>query len=302
MLWAMLASAWANCPNGPTSTVGIQRLVEAAEFALVDLDDAGLRSNRDAAVGTVLCLGELVHPPHAAAFLRLEGTFAFVNGNEPFALDAFRSALTVQPEFQLKAALAPAGGPLANLYLQARNDPPTMWALPQPGKALFVNGVSTTHAPRGLSIIQVVEPSGQVGWTGIVTGPDDLPPWFVSTAPQPVQPQPPGPQVAITPLPAPVPSPQPFLPDPLDEDRAPSGAKVPLLSTAGLLAASAGALFAGSAITRTRYDAAPTAKRRQLTNTLFLASAGTGILSVGVATVALTLPSHKKSNRNEGVY
>ncbi|MCB9678676.1 MAG: hypothetical protein H6737_26475 [Alphaproteobacteria bacterium] len=300
-LLALLGSAWADCPAGPTSTVGVQRFVEQAEFAFVELDDTGLRANRDQAVQTVLCLGELVHPPHAAAFLRLEGVFAFVNENPTFALDAFRSALTVQPDFQMKAAIAPAGGPLAGLYAQARGDVPTMWALPQPGKAVFVNGVSTTHAPYGLSIVQVVEPTGQVGWTGIVTGPNDLPPWFVNVAvPSPVAVAP-QPVPAPFPVPAPLPAPEPFMPDPLDEDAGKKPPRVPLLVTAGIIAAAAGGMYAGSAITRTRYDAAPTAQRRQLTNTLFLGAAGAGIVSLGVATVAVALPA-KKPQRNEGVY
>ncbi|MEZ4323071.1 MAG: hypothetical protein R3F61_36730 [Myxococcota bacterium] len=298
-MWlALLASAWADCPSGPTSTVALQRYVEQAEFAFVELDDLGLRSNRDAAVQTVLCLGELVHPPHAAGFLRLEGVFAFVNDNQAFAMDAFRSALTVQPDFQLKAAIAPAGGPLAGLYAAARNDTPTMWAIPQPGRPVFVNGVSTTHAPRGLSIVQVVEPSGQVGWSGIVTGPQDLPPWFVSApgpAPMPV----PAP-VPVVPIPTPVPEPV-YVPDPLEPTAKRGGPRIPLLVAAGGLAVAAGGMYAGAAVTRTRYDAAPTAQRRQLTNTLFLGSVGTGIVSLGVATIAVALPA-KRAPENEGVY
>jgi hypothetical protein len=310
-----IASAQASCPSGPTSTVTIQRYVEQAEFALVDLDDAGLDANRGLAVETVLCLGELVHPPHAASFLRLEGVYAFVKGNRSFAVDAFRSALTIQPDFQLRAALAPAGGPLAQLYDQARNEAPSMWALPQLGKPVFVNGVSTTHAPRGLAILQVVEPSGQVSWSGIVTGPQDLPSWFVSAPqPQPLpQPQPvlPAPQPEVVPLPPPVP--EPVMPepitvveplDPIEDEPGGKTAKIPILAAAGGMLVAAGGLYGGSVIMRGRYNAAPTAPRRQLTNALFFGSVGAGVLSVGLGTVGIALPAKKRSSEPDppGVY
>ncbi len=308
-----IAAAQTPCPSGPSSTVTIQRYVEQAEFALVDLDDAGLDANRNLAVETVVCLGELVHPPHAAAFLRLEGVYAFVKGNRAFAVDAFRSALTIQPDFQLRAALAPAGGPLSQLYTQARNEAPTMWALPQPGKAVYVNGVSTTHAPRGLAILQVVEATGQVSWTGIVTGPQDLPAWFVNQPqPQPVAPQPlpaPAPQPVAPQPPMPAPQPiEPAMPAPLTdldgEESSGKTAKVPVLVAAGGMLVAAGGLYGGSVIMRGRYNAAPTAPRRQLTNGLFFGSVGAGVLSVGLGVVGIALPAKKRSSEPDppGVY
>lgn len=295
-LSAALSAAHAACPV-PTGTTTVLRHVEAAELAFVDLDDARLRAERDAAIQATLCLGEVVHAPHAAALLRLEGTFAFVNGNEPFAVEAFRSALSVQPNFPLKAALAPPGGPLQTLYQHARSAPATFWTMPPSPRLLFVNGVASQSAPSGLAIVQVVEPDGRLTWSGLVTGAGDLPPWLqapVQGVPRPVMP---SPVPVPVPLPVmPVPTPVPLTVPPLEDDRSGPSPKIPLFASAGGAAALAGSLYAGSLVMAGRYQAGPTAARRQATNGLFVGSVGAGILSAGLLTAAIAIPGRPRGS------
>jgi hypothetical protein len=278
-VWALLAGlAHAACP-GPTRSADVIRFVEAAELAFVDLDDVRLRMERDRAIQAVLCLGEVAHPPHTAALLRLEGVFAVVNGNEAFAVDAFRSALTVQPNAPLKAALAPVGGPLHALYERARATPPLTWTLPPSGRLLFVNGSVGQFAPMGLALLQVVEPDGRLAWTGLVTGPADAPGWIAQPVPMPVP----------VPMPMPMPNPQPIPVEPLDQPVR-TARKLPWFAASGISLALAGASMGGSVVMRGRYEAAPTAARRQATNGLFLTASGAGILGVGLFTVAIAMP------------
>lgn len=303
MWWWVAGLAQAACP-GPTQTLSVLRHVEAAELAFVDLDDERMRLERERALQATLCLGEVIHAPHAAALLRLEGMLAFSLGNEAFAIQAFRSALSVQPAFPLKAAIAPVGGPLHRLYAHAQSQPATLWALPPTPRLLFVNGSASLAAPTGVAVIQVVEPDGRLSWTGFVTQPGELPPWIgapisnvgptPSPVPQPALPQPVVPQPVL---------PQPTRPDlttvpPVTEARRPPP-RVPLLAAAGVSLAASGGLYAGSLIMRGRYESAPTEARRLSTNLQLVGSLGAGILSLGLATTAIALPGERTPRESD---
>lgn len=302
MLILLAGIAAAACP-APSTTADLQRKVETALLTFVQLDDEGFELQRRGAIDSVTCLGEVVHAPHAASFLRMEGVAAFASGNQAFAVSAFRSALSVQPNYQLKAALAPPGGPLSNVYESARQAPPTTWTLPPSGGVRFVNGIQTDTVPMGLAIVQLAGADGRVQWTGILTRPEDLPPTFASmvpyVAPAPL-PQPVPAPIAPAPTPVPVaPVPQPVVDlDDLDDRAArggKNGAKTATLVVAGVLGAAAAGLYTGSILTRTRYEAAPTAKRRVLTNNLWYAGVGTAGVALTVGVVGVALPSKKKA-------
>lgn len=294
--------------TGPSTTADVQRNVETAIYSFVQLDDAGFADYRSRAIQSVNCLGEVIHPPHAASFLRLEGVAAFAAGNTPFAVTAFRSALSVEPMHQLQAALAPPGGPLDAVYTTARSGPPPYWTLPPGGGVRFVDGIQTDEVPSGLAVVQLVDLEGRVRWSGILTSPADLPPNFsmlvppaVVSAPPPVPV--PTPVPVVVPLaPAPVFMPEPRLPDPLDESRGSKGsAKVPVLIAAGAIALVAGGLYGGSIVQRTRYQAAPTAKRRASTNNLWIGGVSAAGVAVTVGVVGLALPTGKKSKKSTDV-
>lgn len=271
MVIAFALTAWADCPTGPANNAALQRQVESAFFSFVELDDAGFAAYREQAVQSVFCLDELIHPHLAAEFLRLEGVRAFTAREEGFAADAFRSALTLEPSHTLPTTLAPPGGPLHTLYAQSASRPVVPWRLPEGPFRGYVNGIPSTTSPNGIAVVQLVMPDGTLPFSGVVTGPDELPMGLIRQlqATQPVEPIDPV-------LPPPPPPP----------DAPPKRGRTPLAVASTGMAVIAASLFAGSVVSRTRYDAAPTSTRRVLTNGLFIGSAtfGAGAVGVGIAT------------------
>lgn len=287
MIGLLLASsAWADCVGMPTNNASLQRQVESAYFSFVELDDTGFEAYRKSAVDSVFCLEELVHPHLAAEFLRLEGVRAFTAGEEGFASAAFRAAQTLEPAHRLPTTLAPPGGPLHTLYTGAATLPVIPWDLPQGGFRTYVNGIPSSTAPNGIAIVQIVRNDGTLAFSGIVTRREDLPPPLLAELARlredPVVPSPQP--IGVAPVPVPV----PVEPDP---DR---GSRVPAVVGTAVCALAAGALFGGSAWSRLRYDAAPTAARRKQTNAMFLGSVGTGAITVGVGIAAVIGPRKKK--------
>lgn len=282
MLSFLLTLAHADCIGGPTNNASLQRQVESALFSFVELDDQGFEAYRTSAVQSVYCLDELIHPHLAAEFLRLEGVRAFTAQNETFAGAAFRAAKTLEPTHQLPTTLAPPGGPLHDLYTRADSLPVIPWNLPQGEFRTYVNGIPSTTAPNGITLLQIVRQDGSIAYSGIVTVPEDLPAGLIAE----LQATQPGPD-PIGPLLGP---PDPL--EPLDPRPRPERSPLPPV-VASLFAVTAGALLGGSILSRQRYDAAPTAGRRKQTNALFLGAAGTGALSVTVAIGAL-LPKREQ--------
>ncbi len=242
--------------------------MESAFFAFSELDDAGFEAHRLAAVQTVFCLNERIHPHLAAEFLRLEGVWAFTAHDEAFARAAFRAALTLEPQHRLPTTLAPPGGPLHALYTSAATLPVIPWELPTGPFETYVNGIPSTTAPNGIAVVQFILPDGSLPFSGVVTRREDLPADLLERLlREPSRDE--GRASGPNPPPA------------VDRPRRRWGfAVAPALI--------AGGLYGASAWSRIRYDRAPTAARRQQTNGLYYAAVGAGGLSlvVGVAVMA----------------
>lgn len=276
MLLLLLTLAKAACPGGPTNNASLQRQVESSLFSFVELDDQGFEAYRSAAVDSVYCLDELIHPHLAAEFLRLEGVRAFTAKDEAFAGAAFRAAKTLEPTHQLPTTMAPTGGPLHKLYMRADRLPMVPWNLPEGDFRTYVNGIPSSTAPNGIAIVQIVLPDGSIVYSGIVTSRSDLPPSLLEDLATRVAENPPV---------------GPTSPDPLEPD-APRKKRGPVPVITGLAAGTAVALLGGSVLSRQRYDIAPTASRRRQTNALYLASIGTGAVGAMFA-VTLVLPTRE---------
>lgn len=272
MIAWLFSLAWAECVVGPTDNATLQRQVESALFAFVELDDAGFEAWRGQAIQTVFCLDERIRPHLAAEFLRLEGIHAFTTNNEPFASAAFRAARTLEPNHRLPTTLAPPGGPLFNLYAASVNLPVVPWELPQGAFRSYVNGVASITAPNGVSVVQLQDTAGAWPFSGVVTRREDLPAALIE------QLQAQGPLV------------DPFRPPPGETASARNSNRGTVAMVAFTMALAGGALYGSAAMSRVRYDAAPTKQRRQTTNLLFIGSIGGGVMAGGLGIAAIAMP------------
>lgn len=281
MLLLLSAAAWAACPDGPTSSAALVDSLERATVAYAGMDADAFAAEHAAAEAALECLGEVVLPSDAAALHRSLALLRFSEGQEAATVRAFQASLRIQPEFRLPSAVAPAGGPVAELYaLAGTQAAPRVEALDEPDEGtVYLDGVRTLDKLVGLpTVVQVLQTDGAVFWTDVVFREEELPDWFHHT-PEPA----PAPEPEPEPIAVPVaPEPEP-LPDPPIRQRS----STPWWVGAAVTGAAAGGLYAASAVTRTGYDDTPTASGRQLTNALYLGSVGTGAVAIGLGTVAL---------------
>ena len=280
MLFWLTHLASAACPVGATTSSILVDHAELATLAYANLDEASMRSQLDQARRAVPCLAELVLPADAAAVHRAFALGRFADGDPDGAMASFQAALGLQPQYRLPSSLAPPEGPMAELYGRAlaAGATPT-YPLPDPVQGdVYVNGSRGLAAPLGLpAIVQVVQGDGSLHFSAVIEGADELPGWFVPAVVAPV------PEVQPIPPPAPPPLPPPT-----------ASGRGTLLATTIVSAIGAGALLGGSAWSRRTYDASPTASGRRLTNSLYLGSAGLGVVTVGLGIATVAIPGRAK--------
>jgi hypothetical protein len=160
ILW-LAAAAEAAC-SGSVSPAEIQSKVDAALEAWAALDDAGFSTKAAEVESTLPCVSAPLSPGQAAALHRLRGLEHFAGGQDDLAGLAFAAARTVDPASRLSEAVAPSGGPLADLFEKA----PTAAAAAQvpldlpPVAAVWVDGKQGPVRPDAVPSVVQIGPAG----------------------------------------------------------------------------------------------------------------------------------------------
>ncbi len=272
--------------------VSAERMSSTMQQAFIDfatLDEESFDASAQQAVESLPCLDGVLLPPNAAAFHRLMGLQAFFAGQDEAAVVSFRAALSIEPDYELSDKIAPEGGKLNRLWLQAKEGPsPFVGLFRTPGGMYaWVDGAEGTMQAEDLpSIVQYGIDEDQVSWTAYLQ-PGELPPTTM-----------PGVGLAIAPAPAPAPTPAPVVAS-LD---APT-ARPDLVAAAapektkgsgkgGLIAATvvsgvmAGGLYGGASYMRGEYDRYPTRENYLVTNGAFVGAIGMGAATVTFGSLA----------------
>jgi hypothetical protein len=181
--WLILVAGVASAQDcQPTSSEQLSSTMQQALLDFATLDEESFYASTKAAKASLPCLAELFLPPNAAAYHRLMGLEAFFDGRDDDAVLAFRSALAIEPDYQLSSKLAPEGGKLHRLWSTAQSGPnPFLGSFnPPAGKYAYVDGVETrTYAEDLPNIVQYGPGDGSILWSGYVLAdtkpPDEIP-------------------------------------------------------------------------------------------------------------------------------
>lgn len=246
----------------------------------------------DRARTTIGCLTEPVTKFDAAGFHRVMALEAFIAQDSDRTLNSFRASLALQPDYSLPSSLAPPGNPLHESYLEARHTSvSSMIALDPPrNTVVIVDGVRATQMPVDRPVVvQVISDSGSVERSGYIATRQDIGGWdelgidkvpTVSADESDLDLSPPVAEVG-----------EPDLSTASAPKRSRRGPSVPLLVTAGVVGATSLTLYGLSWQYRDNaLDGAQSQEEyefwRQRTNQASVASAGTGVVAVGVGTMA----------------
>ncbi len=271
----------------PATSADLVASVTAAETAFAAMDPTAFRRARKTAEDQLECLGETLTPIDAGSYHRVLAMDAFMAKDQQEAIASFRAVRAALPAYVLPSTIAIEGSPLRQLFDQAGELPP---GEPQaldtpPGLALMVDGARALALPAERPyILQVLNASGGVAWTGHLGEGEPPPAWNVIVPEDSV--------VASVPEPVPVEPSQPALPTEAPEK---AGPKLPALAGAGVALVAAGALYGVAGVKKAEYEspdgytdltAADLESMRSTTNALVFTSAGLGVVGVGLGTVA----------------
>ena len=181
--WLILAAGVASAQDcQPTSSEQLSSTMQQALLDFATLDEESFYASTKAAKASLPCLSEVFLPPNAAAYHRLMGLEAFFDGRDDDATLAFRTALSIEPDYQLSGKLAPEGGKLHRLWTAAQDGPnPFIGSFTAPaGKYAYVDGVETrTYAEDMPNIVQYGPGDGSILWSGYVLAntkpPEEIP-------------------------------------------------------------------------------------------------------------------------------
>jgi hypothetical protein len=173
----------ADCPEEAVTAASIAEVSATATQAFADTDRDQFEASFDALRVNIPCLTEIMDPAGVAVVHRLYAYRAFVDGNDPAALRSFQSALALDPEYVLPESIAPAGGPLYEMYERGRVSPEvSRVGFGEPtGMVGYVDGATSARRPISApAVIQLRTNAGEVHWSAYLTPVDPLPDWLPS--------------------------------------------------------------------------------------------------------------------------
>jgi hypothetical protein len=306
----------AECPS-PTRAEQVGGDVEEAMIAFATLDEDGFRASATKASAELPCLSELMPAGRVAAYHRMMGVRAFLDGDLTGSQRSFAASLAIEPSYVLSAKIAPEGGKLSRAYEAARSlsvSDAASFPVPR-GPRTYVDAVvGNSRIPELPAIVQVVD-GGTTTLTVYVAGGAPMPSLTGGPAVAAVE-------THVTPPPPPVGDDLPDDPDEVAEgdlgdepdepdmvedldDPAPpvrvdrtekpehepaephAGGHAGMWVGAAACAGTAGALFATSALTRVSFDNNPTAGKFTVVNGAYYGSVGAGALSLVLAGLAV---------------
>jgi hypothetical protein len=162
--------------------VPVDRVVQAAQGAqraFEALDVPAFVGGLETVAADLPCVDDVVRPEAAAVIHRLEGIRLFTQGSATAAVRAFQEAQTLDPAYTPAEESMPPGGSLARYWdrASALSPPPWLPEAPPPGLTMWVDGLQTDRRPATLpTIVQLVDPRGEVVWTRFVPATVALPP------------------------------------------------------------------------------------------------------------------------------
>lgn len=278
--------------------------VEEAMLAFATLDEDGFNDASGRAHAALPCVSDVISPARAAAYHRMEGVGAFMQGDAESAQRSFSAALHIEPGYALSAKIAPEGGKLWRLYDGAKSlsvSAPVTIPVPSVLELRLDGAVSNQRIPE-LPVIWQVVANSKVSETAYVAAGQPVPmaPAVSRAEPAEVRPVEPDPVVAAV---EPVKTvldevkvaiaepekgaPLDVTPPPVKPPKEKSGGGA-LWAGAGASAAVAGGLFATSVVTRMSFDDDPSAGKYYLTNGAYYGAVGALAVSVGFTGLALS--------------
>jgi hypothetical protein len=292
-----LSSRAASAGECEASSGELLAATNTATAAFSGMDEHAFLTARIEARKALVCLNEPLAAAEVAAYHRMEALAAFFEDRRDAAMLSFGAALSVQPEYELPASIAPRGTPLHDWYEDARGRPhESKQELQVPERcSLLINGaLETRHAEDLPAIVQVIEWNGAVRWSGLLEPHDILPEEAFSDVYTPFW----DPDTELAARVA-------ALPPPLVDDS--TGVTVtPLMVGAGATLVASGSLYLASMLSRSSWQQAadrcalegacwddPVSEQenidalRRRTNGLSLAAAGAGAVGVGLGVVVL---------------
>lgn len=285
--------AWADAAC-PADVRALQAEVEAATGAYVQMDPAAFGQARDRAREALGCLTEPIPPSLAAAYHRMEALDGFIARQPERTVVSFRAAVAADPAWTMPDRLAPKGNVLRQQFDEARALPPsaTVPVGPPPGAHVTVDGshleVRPTERP---AILQLVGGGGAApltidgtAWVDVGAVP---PEWAAAPAVAIVEATPPVDAVRTPPPPG--------APSTATISGRRANPRLPLLVGAGAGAVVSGGLYAGALSARASFDDGETAYEdldalRGRANSLGYAAQATGLVAIGLGTVAVVVP------------
>lgn len=166
--FALAAAALADPCGSEATNVGLLAAAADVSDAFAELDVPRFEAARDRAAALLPCLAEPLTPAAAAAVHRVGAIDAFVVGDEPGAVSAFRSAVAAYPAWRLPSDTVPRGHPLRLAFDAAVTAAPGPTStLPVPLDAtLLVDGRAALDLPLDRPVIlQWIDGLGAVAWT-----------------------------------------------------------------------------------------------------------------------------------------
>jgi hypothetical protein len=261
MLLVMLATshAYAAC-GAPTTEAEIQSAIQSAEVAFAEMDEAAFVRHIGVVDAALPCLGSPLGPGLAAAAHRAAALEAFLARDRDKAVAHFQALLAIEPGYVLNETLAPPGHPLRDDFEAAGGigaRPPVELAAHR-GLVYRVDGEVTTEIPTDRPYLFQVIDGGLVISTTMIEL-NALPRLESFATVEPVE--------------------------------RPHRARIPLLVTAALTAASAGACYAVAARREDDFwdPGTPDGELgdlRRETNTYVFLAVGAGAVAVGTGAAA----------------
>lgn len=286
VIWLSLALGWLastayadDCDNVvPVAT--IESHMDAAEARFKAMDAAGFSLAATGIRAEIECMEEIADPELAARIHTLLGLDAFLQRDLQASRQAFAAARLSKPGWTLSTDLVPAGNPLHEAFQALDLGQVDNHAVTDPGLvgAVFFDGNESLLRNEGVpTLFQRTDLTGLVVQGAYLYPDDDDPTWqspLPEAAPAPELPTVASNQSTVTRV---------------EKERASSGkgARIGLLAGAGAAAVGAGVLYglaSGAAATYRdpQTDYVELDGLRSQANTLTFASAGAGVLAVGL--------------------
>ncbi len=288
--WIILAASVASAQD--CQPVSAERMSSTMQQALIDfatLDEESFDAATRRAHDELPCLDEVLLPPSAAAFHRLMGLQAFSAGQDEVAVISFRASMNIEPDYELSGKIAPEGGKLHRLWLEAKDGPsPQVGLFRTPGGMYaWVDGAEGALQAEDLpSIVQYGVTDDQVAWTRYLP-PGELPPTTMPGVGLAITQAPPAPDAVPVSVVAGAPTARPDLVDAQPPQKTKSGGRGGLIAATVVSGVMAGGLFGGASYMRGEYDRYPTRENYLVTNGAFVGAIGMGAATVTFGSLAV---------------